>query len=145
MSAYSLLADVIVAVHFGYVAFVILGQLAIMIGWPLGWKWIRNPWFRIIHLTMIMIVVGESMVNYPCPLTTWENDLRALAGQEVDDVSFIGRQLDAIMFYQNQEKFLEGCYYAFGATVLLTLFLVPPRFRKAAPLACTSKPAVTAR
>src|SRR5437764_14821538 len=103
MNGYAILADAIVAAHVAYVSFVILGQLAILIGWPLGWKWIRNPWFRMIHLLMILIVVVESLpfVKYECPLTTWEYELRVEAGQlaanyreeagEFKDISFIGR------------------------------------------------------
>src|SRR5436190_15427187 len=102
MNGNAILADAIVAVHLGYIAFVIFGQLAILIGWPLGWGWIRNPWFRMIHLAMILIVVGEAMVEYRCPLTTWEGALRREAGQIVDgdyqDMGFIGSNLNAIMF-----------------------------------------------
>ena len=135
MNGYAFLADAIVTIHFVYIAFVILGQLAILIGWACGWGWIRNPWFRMIHLTMILIVVVESCVNYQCPLTTWEYDLRIAAGQvqpnfELKDVSFIGRNLNAIITFENTDGWLDWCYYAFGSVVLLTLLLVRPRFRR---------------
>ena len=133
MSWYVILADAIVAVHFAYVAFVVLGQLAILIGWPLGWGWIRNPWFRIIHLIMILIVVFESLpgVEYECPLTTWEYALRMKAGQpNANEGSFIGGFLNSIMFYENDGKYLETIYCAFGVMVLVTLFLCRPRFRR---------------
>jgi Protein of Unknown function (DUF2784) len=143
MSLYAILADAIVAAHVAYVSFVVLGQLAILVGWPLGWTWIRNPWFRMTHLAMILIVVVEALpwVQYECPLTTWEYDLRAEAGQipknyrelaleEYKDISFIGRNLNAVMFAGANLGFLDWIYYAFGATVVLTLLLVPPRFRK---------------
>ena len=53
---YGLLADLVVIVHFAYVGFVVIGQLLILIGIVLRWQWIRNPWFRLIHLAMILIV-----------------------------------------------------------------------------------------
>src|SRR5450755_163295 len=78
---YALLADCLVVIHLAYISFVIFGQLAIMVGWPLGWRWIRNPWFRITHLIMILIVALEAVVQFKCPLTTWEENLRVAAGQ----------------------------------------------------------------
>ena len=50
-------------------------------GVVLRWKWVRNPWFRAIHLIAIGIVVAESLAGIPCPLTVWERQLRKMAGQ----------------------------------------------------------------
>ena len=36
-----LLADLILIVHFSIVSFAVLGQLAIVIGWPLRWQGVR--------------------------------------------------------------------------------------------------------
>jgi hypothetical protein len=47
----------------------------IWIGILLGWKWIRNPWFRYTHMFMILIVAAEATIGMTCPLTDWENDL----------------------------------------------------------------------
>ena len=73
---YGFLADVIVIVHFLYVAYVVVGQLVIFAGIAFKWQWIRNPWFRWSHLVMICIVAAESIANFECPLTTWESSLR---------------------------------------------------------------------
>jgi hypothetical protein len=73
---YGFLADLIVAVHLVYVGYVVIGQLAIMAGVFLKWHWVRNPAFRWSHLAMICIVAGEALLNFECPLTTWERDLR---------------------------------------------------------------------
>jgi hypothetical protein len=96
---YGYLADLVVALHFGYVAFVVLGQLAIIVGWIIGWKWIKNFWFRIMHLTAISIVAIESLTNIVCPLTTLEGTLREWAGQPVSDASFIGRFLHGLILH----------------------------------------------
>lgn len=58
---YSLAADAIVVAHLIYVSFVIFGLVLILLGRALGWTWVRNSWFRVIHLSMIMIVVVESL------------------------------------------------------------------------------------
>ena len=46
MTVYRFLADAVLAVHFAYVAFVVLGMAAILLGIALGWRWVRNFWFR---------------------------------------------------------------------------------------------------
>lgn len=137
---YSILADLTIVLHVAYIAIVIGGQLAIMVGWPLKWNWIRNPWFRGIHLTMILIVAVEAFVEFECPLTTLEYALRVDAGQlppnfreleeyQIQDMSFIGRNLQAILFCRGITDILTWCYYGFAALVAATLILVPPRFR----------------
>ena len=72
-----LLADLVVVAHAAYVSFVVLGLVAILAGVAFGWKWVRNPWFRWIHISMIGIVVAEALAGIPCPLTVWERQLRA--------------------------------------------------------------------
>src|SRR5947209_12170697 len=96
---YSLLADVVVALHVAYVSFVVFGQLAICLCLVLRWSWIRNFWFRAGHLLAIVIVATEAIFNVQCPLTAWEDRLRALAGQAVEEGSFIGRFLHNLMFF----------------------------------------------
>src|SRR5260370_5619864 len=96
---YGLLADVIVVVHVGYVSYVVIGQLAIFAGVVLRWQWIRNFWFRVTHLVAISIVAFEAIMNITCPLTRWENQLRAAAGQPVSGETFMGRLLHNLIFY----------------------------------------------
>ena len=123
----SLLADIIVSVHFVYVMTVVGGLIVIILGAVLKWRFIRNFWFRIIHLTMILIVVYEEIFGIPCPLTDWEYDLRIEAGQ-IDAVSgsFIVRLIQKIIFYDFPPIVFTITYCLFGAAVLLTLWLIPP-------------------
>jgi hypothetical protein len=139
---YGALADFVVFFHLLYMGYVVFGQLAIMVGWPLGWRWIRNPWFRGTHLAMILIVAIEGTQDFVCPLTTWENQLRDLAGQktvgtdhdEEVGISFTGRMLRRIQFAGNEwEEYVNTTFYIAAAVIVATFILVPPRFRKEAP------------
>lgn len=130
---YRLLADLVVVVHFAYVAFVIFGLLAVMLGWVLKWNWVRNRWFRGIHLTMILIVVLEAWWGITCPLTEWENDLRKLAGETTHRGAFIADLVHDLLFFEAEPWVFTACYTVFGAAVLGTMFLVPPRWRSASP------------
>jgi hypothetical protein len=137
---YELLADFLVTIHLAYMAYVVFGQLAILIGWPLRWRWIRNPWFRLSHLAMILIVATEAVADYECPLTTWERDLRIHIGQipavrgpdwEVENASFVAWLMRTIMFPDNRfVPYLKPGYYTFAGLVLTTALLAPPRFRR---------------
>ena len=129
---YAFLADVIIAVHLAYVGFAIGGQLLIFVGVLARWDWIRNVYFRIVHMTMILFVAFEAAIGMQCPLTTWENDLRAAAGQHTnEDVGFIGRMLDSVLFYEaGSEVYLTIGYYGFAAMVLFSLAIAPPRWRR---------------
>jgi hypothetical protein len=86
---YQILADGILLLHVLFVVFVFVGQLLIVAGAYQGWAWIRNRWFRICHLDTIAIVVTQSWFSLICPLTILEMRLRAQAGQEQYEGSFI--------------------------------------------------------
>jgi polyferredoxin len=127
---YRMLADVIVTIHFAYVAFVIGGLTLILAGAALHWRWVRNFWFRILHLAMIGIVVGEAWCGVVCPLTTWEHDLRQRAGQAVYSGGFIANLLHNAMFFDADPWLFTLGYSLFGLAVVGTLFWVPPRLPK---------------
>lgn len=125
----ALLADLVVALHTAYVAFVVGGMALILIGIRRQWRWVRNPWFRIAHLLAILIVVGESILGIPCPLTTWEAELRQRAGHVSNGESFIGRCLHKLLFIEAPEWLFTVGYGAFAMLVVLALWWAPP-FRK---------------
>jgi hypothetical protein len=45
-------ADIVVAVHAAYVAIVVVGFAAILLGSSARWRWVRNFYFRAAHLAM---------------------------------------------------------------------------------------------
>ncbi|GAB5405159.1 MAG: hypothetical protein Aurels2KO_33900 [Aureliella sp.] len=127
MNVYTFLADVVVAAHLGYVLFVILGLLAVLVGFVLKWQWVKNPWFRWIHFSMIGIVVVEALLSITCPLTTLENWLRMKSGATTQSGSFVGRLSHELLFIDLPQNMFVYLYCGFGALVLLSLLLVPPR------------------
>lgn len=135
---YLVLADLVLVVHVAFVAFVIVGLLLIWIGWLRRWTWVRNLWFRAGHLAAIGVVVAESVAGYICPLTTWENRLRLLAGGEQRyQGSFIQHWLHRVLFFDFDERIFTMAYLVFFLLVALSLWRVPPRWPGAArsPLA----------
>lgn len=124
---YRLLADLVVTVHFAYVAFVVWGLLLTLVGAVMQWSWVRNIWFRAIHLLSICIVVVEAWCGIVCPLTVWENQLRRLAGQSTYSGGFIAETLHDWLFYEADPWVFTLGYSVFGFVVVATLLAVPPR------------------
>jgi hypothetical protein len=126
---YGFCADLMVAIHVAYIAYVVLGQLLIIVAAPLKWQWARNPWFRSTHLTAIGIVAYEAIRGLRCPLTVWEEQLRELAGQVFNgSETFMGRVLHDLMFIENQpEIFFTTMYIGVLVLVIQGLLMYPPR------------------
>ena len=130
---YRLAADAIVVVHCAFVAFVVLGFVAILIGLVFRRCWARNPVFRTLHLVAILFVATESVFGIPCPLTTWEQQLRDLAGEGASyRGDFIAAWVHAFLFYDAEPWVFTVCYVLFAALVLAAFLFAPPRrFRRA--------------
>jgi Protein of Unknown function (DUF2784) len=119
------MADAILLVHFAIVLFIVGGLVGVWIGAAFGWSWIRNRWFRYLHLAAIAFVAGEALIGMACPLTVWEDALRG--GSRAD--SFIGRWVRSLLFYEAPEWVFTAAYVAWAIATLLTLRFVPPRRR----------------
>lgn len=126
---YAILADLVVAIHVLYVAYVVLGQVVIVIAGTFQRQWGRNRWFRMSHLAAIAFVAYEESVGMQCPLTTWEWALRERAGQTIEQGSFIGRFLHDMLFITHtfSPDSLVVMHYAAAIVVLQGVLLYPPR------------------
>lgn len=120
-----LLADLILVVHFAFVAFVVGGLALIWIGAAAGWGWVRNFRFRVAHLAAIVFVAAEALLGVMCPLTVWEDALR---GRD-SEIGFIARWIHGVMFYQLPPWVFTAAYVGFCLIVLATFWGVPPRRR----------------
>lgn len=123
------LADAVLILHAAYVGFVVGGFLLTLAGLRLGWRWVRNRWFRGLHLAAILYVVVQGWLGIQCPLTTLENALRRRAGQEAYSESFIQDWLHRILFFQADSWVFTTVYTVFGAAVLATWWLARPGSR----------------
>ena len=121
-----LAADGLLIIHALFIAFVVFGLILIIAGLVRGWRWVRNPWFRFIHLGAIGIVVIQAWLNVICPLTVWENNLREKAGDATYAGSFIRHWLHKLIFYQAEAWVFTLSYTAFAALVVLAWYLAPP-------------------
>ncbi len=120
-----MVADALLVVHFLIAAFIVAGLVLVWLGAGLGWRWIRNPWFRYLHLAAIGFVAAEALLGIACPLTVWEDLLRG----GVQPESFVARWVHRLLYYRAPEWIFTAAYALWTAATLLTLWLVPPRRR----------------
>ena len=127
MVIYDAIADLVVTIHIAYIAFVVFGFMAIVLGNTIGWSWVRNLYFRMVHLAAILMVCLEALTGVSCPLTTLENRLRVLGRGRPYSGALVGHLLDRLVFYNIPQWLFTMVYLLFGALVLLAFILVPPR------------------
>ena len=124
---YQLAADATLVIHFLFVCFVVLGLLLIFIGKWRHWSWVTNFRFRVAHLLAIAIVVLQSWLGMICPLTIWEMDLRARAGEQVYAGSFVAHWIESLLYYRAPDWVFMLLYTAFGALVVASWYWVRPQ------------------
>jgi Protein of Unknown function (DUF2784) len=120
-------ADALLVAHFLVAAFVVCGLPLVWLGAALGWRWVRNPWFRYAHLAAIAVIALEGLAGIACPLTIWEDLLRGGLRPQ----SFVGRWVQRLLYYDAPEWLFTALYIAWALATLVTLRLQPPR-KKAA-------------
>jgi hypothetical protein len=108
------LVTVVLALHFGYIAYLIVGGFV-------AWRWPRAIWFHLAACVWGVLIV-LSWVN--CPLTWAEDRARRLAGQGPLTQGFVDRYLDNVIYpeqYVNVARALVAAMVAvswLGAYVL---------------------------
>lgn len=121
-----LLADVVLIVHFAFVLFVVGGLGVTWLGAALGWRWVRNLWFRVAHLSAILFVAAEAIAGIWCPLTIWEAQLRGVES----DKGFIAAWVHRVLFYNFPPWVFTTAYVGFALLVAVTFWMIPPAQRK---------------
>ena len=121
-----LLPDIIAIIHLGYVIYVILGFILIVVGIICRWKWIRNLPFRITHLLAIVGVACEGLLGINCPLTVLEYKLRYRHYLSEEKASFIGSLVDSLLYYNAPGWLFTIIYAAFAIVVVITFIIAPP-------------------
>jgi hypothetical protein len=128
---YLFLADLVLLLHILVVAFVVLGLVLILIGCWRGWLWIRNPWFRLLHVLCIGVVALQAWLGQICPLTILEIWLRSQGNGQVYAGSFISHWMESLLYYDAPSWVFTAVYTLFASLVLFSWIRIRPRpFRR---------------
>jgi hypothetical protein len=93
----ALLVTVILAVHFAYLGYVVVGGF-------LAWRWPRMFWPHLAAAAWGLAVVG---IPLTCPLTTAENWARRRAGQTQQTAGFIDRYIEGVLYPERYTVLLQ--------------------------------------
>lgn len=109
---YRLLADAVMTLHFGFIAYVVLGGF-------LAWRW---AWMLAPH--MVAVGWGALTVAFPatviCPLTAWEDGARRAAGEQgLPPSGFIDHYIENVVYPDRYTALLQ----ALAAAVVLVSWL----------------------
>lgn len=116
------LADAVLLLHAGFIAFVVAGGL-------LGLRW---PRLLLVHLPAWLWGAYVELSGSICPLTPLENRLRAEAGQRGYEAGFIDHWLLPLIYPAGLTRELQGLLGAAVIAINLAVYvLVWRRWRKA--------------
>jgi len=127
---YQALADAVLLLHAALVAFVVGGLPLVIAGNLRHWAWVNAWWFRLAHLAAIAVVVAESWLDIPCPLTTLEMWLRTQARAAIHGGSFIEHWVARLLYYEAPAWVFATGYTLFGLAVVATWWRFPPTRRR---------------
>lgn len=103
---YSLLAGVVLVIHFLFVLFVVFGALFVF------WK----PWIAFIHLPIAIYGILIEWVGWICPLTPLENFLLRKAGRSGYEGGFVEQYILPIIY---PAELTRGVAISLGVLVLV--------------------------
>jgi hypothetical protein len=104
---YRLLADAVMLIHFGFLAFVTLG------GFVAGrYRWVLVPHVAAVGWGALTVTVGLE-----CPLTGWENTLRRLGDEGGLPRGFIDTYLTGVVYPQG---YLPAAQFLVAALVVVS-------------------------
>ena len=123
---YQALADAVLLLHFGVVAFVVLGLPAVLVGNWRGWIWVNYFWLRTAHIAAIVVVVLQAWLGQYCALTILEANLREQAGQSIYQGSFIQHWVQHLLYFEAPLWVFAVLYTCFALLVLWAWLRYPP-------------------
>ncbi|MDH4165193.1 MAG: DUF2784 domain-containing protein [Gammaproteobacteria bacterium] len=103
---YRLLADLVLILHAGFVAFVMLGALLVL-------RWPRLAW---VHVPVALWGAGIEFLGGICPLTPLENHWRRLAGELGYPGGFVEHYVVSALYPEGLTQRLQ---FALGVLVLV--------------------------
>lgn len=116
------LADAVLAVHACVIGFNVFWLFAIPIGAWRGWRLVRSPFWRLLHLACMAVVAGQAALGRECFLTAWQD---ALSGFGPGRAPLLVRWADAAIFWPLPVRVFAVGYGVLFAYVLAMLWVVP--------------------
>jgi len=129
---YRLLATLVLALHFGYLAYLVLGGF-------LAWRWPRTIWLHLATAGWAVTIVAADLLagGITCPLTHAEDWARRRAGDAPLTTGFIDRYLEGVIY---PERYAAAAQALVGAAVLVSWIGYAGRWRRRRARRATLRP-----
>ena len=90
-----LFSEIVLLFHFCIFLFMVLSFFLIPLGYYQKWEWVKNKYYRLIHLVVMGIIFIETILGFMCPLTILENFLR----NDIEINNIITQIIHQIMYW----------------------------------------------
>lgn len=98
MVRYQILTTLVLTLHFGYLAYVVVGGFV-------AWRWPRTIWVHLVAAAWGLAVVG---IPLQCPLTWVEGWSRRRAGQGGLTAGFVDRYIEGVLYPEQYTRLLQA-------------------------------------
>jgi Protein of Unknown function (DUF2784) len=122
----SALADLVLLVHLGVIAFNIFGLILIPLGAWRRWHFVRVLWWRALHLAILGFVALQALLDRVCFLTIWRAELLPQSGSAAP-MPLIARWVNGLIYWPLPLWVFAVLYVVVCVYALLLWRLVPPR------------------
>jgi Protein of Unknown function (DUF2784) len=119
----SALADLVLAVHFVFVLFLVGGLIAVWLGAYWRWRFVQHRAFRVVHLCATWFVAIETLLGYACPLTVLEDLLRSEPSAEE---GFLQRWISRLLYWDLPVWVFAAAYLLFALVASATYWWIAP-------------------
>ncbi len=108
---YRIAADLVLALHLGFIAFVVLGGLLIL----------RYRWVAYVHVPAAVWGAFIEITGRICPLTIWENSFRQSAGESGYSDSFVEHYLLPVIYPAGLTRSIQ--FWIAGGVVVVNVVI----------------------
>ena len=119
-------SEIVLFFHFCIFLFMILSFFLIPLGYYQKWEWVKNKYYRLIHLVLMGIIVIETILGFMCPLTILENFLR----NDIEINNKITQIIHQIMYWDLQTYQFIILYLLSLLYLIFLWFFFKPDFKK---------------
>ncbi len=119
-------AIIVLAIHLAIIAFNVAGCVLIPLGAWLGWRWVREFWWRLAHLLSFAVVAAQALLGRACFLTIWQDELSGTTHVQ----PLIEQWINGLIYWDLPLWVFAAAYVAvFVYVVALWLWVRPGKWR----------------
>ena len=119
-------SEIVLLFHFCIFLFMTLSFFLIPLGYYQKWEWVKNKYYRLIHLVLMGIIFIETILGFMCPLTILESFLR----NDIEINNKITQIIHQIMYWDLPTYQFIILYLLSILYLIFLWFFLKPDFKK---------------